>query len=72
MATKYIVFKYEPPAVTGEPSVTWNEIGPYTAASADAAKKAAAVDHGDGTYSSTTAKSWKPLPLKVQPRAVSA
>lgn len=65
-ATAYIVFKEQ-----NEPEPrAWAVVGTYTTATADAAKQAAALEHGDGTYAATPARSWQPTPFKVQPRAV--
>jgi hypothetical protein len=64
-ATAYIVFVQDASGTVG----AWHEVGSYSAASADAAKQAAAVEHGDGTYSAAPARSWVPRKLKVAPRA---
>jgi hypothetical protein len=48
---------------------TWVEVGTYVRASADAAKQAAALEHGDGRYSATPARGWTPRKLKVAQRA---
>ena len=61
MATLYVVF-----ALNAPDEDVWKVLGTYTAASADAAKKAAAVEHGAGTYSAATARSWKPATFKVE------
>lgn len=65
--TAYLVFVQDEARQASE--VAWRTIGTYTAASADAAKQAAAVEHGDGTYSATPARGWVPRKLKVAARA---
>lgn len=70
-ATEYLVFQWRKDTTTTDPQAgVWMEVGTYTAASADAAKNAAALDSGDGTYAATPARSWQPSAFKVQPRAV--
>ena len=63
-ATAYIVFVLEPTQ-----DDTWEVVGTYTTGTADAAKQAAAIEHGDGTYSATPLRGWVPRKLKVAPRA---
>ena len=62
--TSYIVFQ-----LTASEATEWSQTGSYTAASADAAIRAAGVEHGAGTYAATPARSWQPRTVKVESKA---
>jgi hypothetical protein len=70
MATTYLVFKQQPHVDSDEPDVWVTLQKTFTAASADAAKQAAAIEHGAGTYSATPARGWQPRTYAVESRAV--
>jgi len=63
----YRVFAQSPDATV---EGVWIDVGVYEASSDDAAKQAAAVAHGDGTYSAAPERSWQPSAYTVAPRAV--
>jgi len=62
--TSYLVFQ-----LTASEDTEWSQIVIYTAASADAAIRAAGIEHGPGTYAATPARSWKPRIVKVESKA---
>ena len=64
MASTYLVFQ-----LTASEDTEWSQIDTYIGASADAAIRAAGIEHGPGTYAATPARSWKPRIVKVEPKA---
>jgi hypothetical protein len=68
--TSYLVLKQRDNNVDLAEPDEWVVVGKYTAASADAAKQAAAIEHGPGCYSATPARGWHPKTYAVESRAV--
>jgi hypothetical protein len=64
MASTYLVFQ-----LTASEDTEWSQIDTYIGASADAAIRAAGIEHGPGTYAATPARSWTPRIVKVESKA---
>jgi hypothetical protein len=63
-ATEYIVFR-----LVDASADSWEIVKKYTASSADAAIRQAALEAVPGTYAAAPARSWQPRTVKVEARA---